>query len=141
MKTFPDMTVTFDKLGRGTPDGGRSSCDAVFYWTLTRTNSGPRSIENAFESADMNFGNSTMMDSSGNQKATLTVRSTIVSSSTESTWVGAIDLNRLYCFLFVRLIQPPLQRSSVRSAHKIFADDHCLGSIQTVTACRMRMCF
>ena len=41
MKTFPDMVVTFDKLERGTPDGGRSSCDAVFHWTLTGTNTGP----------------------------------------------------------------------------------------------------
>jgi predicted ester cyclase len=41
MKTFPDMTVMFDKLERGTPDGGRSSCDAVFDWTLTGTNTGP----------------------------------------------------------------------------------------------------
>jgi len=41
MKTFPDMTVTFDKLECGAPDGGRSSCDAVFHWTLTGTNTGP----------------------------------------------------------------------------------------------------
>jgi predicted ester cyclase len=40
MTTFPDMTVTFDKLERRTPDGGRSSCDAVFHWTLTGTNTG-----------------------------------------------------------------------------------------------------
>jgi predicted ester cyclase len=41
MRTFPDMTVTFDKLECSTLDGGRSSCDAVFHWTLTGTNTGP----------------------------------------------------------------------------------------------------
>jgi hypothetical protein len=41
MHDFPDMTVTFDKLERSTPHGGRSSCDAVFDWTLTGTNTGP----------------------------------------------------------------------------------------------------
>ena len=40
MKTFPDITVTFDKLERRMSDGGRSSCDAVFHWTLTGTNTG-----------------------------------------------------------------------------------------------------
>ena len=41
MRDFRDMTVTFDKLERSTPDGGRSSCDAVFHWTLTGTYTGP----------------------------------------------------------------------------------------------------
>jgi predicted ester cyclase len=41
MHDFPDMTVTFDKLERSTPHGGRSSCDAVFHWSLTGTNTGP----------------------------------------------------------------------------------------------------
>jgi predicted ester cyclase len=41
MTRFPDMTVTFDKLERGTPDGGRSSCDTVFHWTITGRNTGP----------------------------------------------------------------------------------------------------
>ncbi|HEV3099628.1 MAG TPA: ester cyclase [Candidatus Udaeobacter sp.] len=41
MKTFPDMIVTFDKLECSTPDGGRSSCDAVFHRTLSGTNTGP----------------------------------------------------------------------------------------------------
>jgi len=41
MKTFPDMIVRFDKLECSTPDGGRSSCDAVFHWTLSGTNTGP----------------------------------------------------------------------------------------------------
>jgi predicted ester cyclase len=35
------VIVTFDKLERSTPDGGRSSYDAVFHWTLTGTNTGP----------------------------------------------------------------------------------------------------
>jgi predicted ester cyclase len=41
MKTVPDMIVTFDKLECSTSDGGRSSCDAVFHWTLNGTNTGP----------------------------------------------------------------------------------------------------
>jgi predicted ester cyclase len=41
MTTFPDMVVTFDKLEHSTPHAGRSSCDAVFHWTLTGTNTGP----------------------------------------------------------------------------------------------------
>ena len=41
MTTFPDMVVTFDKLEPGSTDGGRSSGDAVFHWTLTGTNTGP----------------------------------------------------------------------------------------------------
>jgi predicted ester cyclase len=41
MTTFPDMTVTFDKLERSMSNGGRSSCDAVFHWTLTGTNAAP----------------------------------------------------------------------------------------------------
>jgi steroid delta-isomerase-like uncharacterized protein len=41
MRDFPDMTVTMDKLEPESPDGGRSSCDAVFHWTLTGTNTGP----------------------------------------------------------------------------------------------------
>ncbi len=41
MTTFPDMIVTFDKLERSRPDGEPSSCDAVFHWTLTGTNTGP----------------------------------------------------------------------------------------------------
>jgi len=41
MRDFPDMIVTMDKLEPESPDGGRSSCDAVFHWTLTGTNTGP----------------------------------------------------------------------------------------------------
>src|SRR5438046_10594826 len=41
MKTFPDMVVTMDDVSRDSELGGRSSCDAVFHWTLTGTNSGP----------------------------------------------------------------------------------------------------
>ena len=41
MRDFPDMVVRFDKLERSTPHGGQSSCDAVFHWTLTGTNTGP----------------------------------------------------------------------------------------------------
>jgi len=41
MTTFPDMVVIMDKLEPASRDGGRSSCDAVFHWTLTGTNTGP----------------------------------------------------------------------------------------------------
>src|SRR5437879_2373629 len=41
MSTFPAMVVTKDKVTHRPQDGGRSSCDAVFYWTLTGTNNGP----------------------------------------------------------------------------------------------------
>ena len=41
MRDFPDMIVTMDKVESESPDGGRSSCDAVFHWTLTGTNTGP----------------------------------------------------------------------------------------------------
>jgi predicted ester cyclase len=41
MRDLPDMVVTFNKLEPGSSDGGRSSCDAVFHWTLTGTNTGP----------------------------------------------------------------------------------------------------
>jgi predicted ester cyclase len=41
MRTFPDMVVTMDDVTHESPDGGRSSCDAVFHWTLTGTNTGP----------------------------------------------------------------------------------------------------
>jgi steroid delta-isomerase-like uncharacterized protein len=41
MTTFPDMVVTMDQMSRESRDGGRSSCDAVFHWTLTGTNTGP----------------------------------------------------------------------------------------------------
>jgi steroid delta-isomerase-like uncharacterized protein len=41
MTTFPDMVVTIDKVTHESPDGGRNSCDAVFYWTLTGTTTGP----------------------------------------------------------------------------------------------------
>ena len=41
MRDFPDMVVTFDKLACSAPHGGRSSCDAVFHWTLTGTNTAP----------------------------------------------------------------------------------------------------
>ena len=41
MKTFPDMIVTMDDVTRESKLGGRSSCDAVFHWTLTGTNTGP----------------------------------------------------------------------------------------------------
>jgi hypothetical protein len=33
--------VTFDKLEHSISDEGRSSCDAVFHWTLTGTNAAP----------------------------------------------------------------------------------------------------
>jgi uncharacterized protein (TIGR02246 family) len=41
MRTFPDMVVTMDDVLRDSELGGRSSCDAVFHWTLTGTNTGP----------------------------------------------------------------------------------------------------
>ncbi len=41
MRTFPDMIVTMDEVTRESELGGRSSCDAVFHWTLTGTNTGP----------------------------------------------------------------------------------------------------
>ena len=41
MTTFPDMIVTMDDVTRESKLGGRSSCDAVFHWTLTGTNTGP----------------------------------------------------------------------------------------------------
>jgi len=41
MKTFPDMIVTVDDVTLELKLGGRSSCDAVFHWTLTGTNNGP----------------------------------------------------------------------------------------------------
>ena len=41
MTTFPDMVVTMDDVTQDSELGGRSSCDAVFHWTLTGTNSGP----------------------------------------------------------------------------------------------------
>jgi predicted ester cyclase len=41
MTTFPDMVVTIDNVTPESPVGGRSSCDAVFHWTLTGTNTGP----------------------------------------------------------------------------------------------------
>ena len=42
MRDFPDMIVTMDNL----KTGGRSSCDAVFHWTLIGTNTGPRGTGN-----------------------------------------------------------------------------------------------
>ena len=41
MRDFPDMVVTMDDVSREPELGGRSSCDAVFHWTLTGTNTGP----------------------------------------------------------------------------------------------------
>jgi predicted ester cyclase len=41
MRDFPDMVVTIDDVTPESPVGGRSSCDAAFYWTLTGTNTGP----------------------------------------------------------------------------------------------------
>ena len=41
MRTFPDMIVTMDDVTRESKLGGRSSCDAVFHWTLAGTNTGP----------------------------------------------------------------------------------------------------
>jgi steroid delta-isomerase-like uncharacterized protein len=41
MARFPDMVVTMDDVTREPELGGRSSCDAVFHWTLTGTNTGP----------------------------------------------------------------------------------------------------
>jgi predicted ester cyclase len=41
MRTFPDMVVTMDDVTHESKRGGRSSCDAVFHWTLTGTNTGP----------------------------------------------------------------------------------------------------
>ena len=41
MRTFPDMVVTMDDVTQDSEPGGRSSCDAVFHWTLTGTNTGP----------------------------------------------------------------------------------------------------
>jgi len=41
MRTFPDMVVTTDDVLHDSELGGRSSCDAIFHWTLTGTNTGP----------------------------------------------------------------------------------------------------
>jgi uncharacterized protein (TIGR02246 family) len=41
MRTFPDMVVTMDDVSHESRLGGRSSCDAVFYWTLNGTSTGP----------------------------------------------------------------------------------------------------
>jgi predicted ester cyclase len=41
MRTFPDMIVTMDDVKSESQVGGRSSCDAVFHWTLTGTNTEP----------------------------------------------------------------------------------------------------
>ena len=41
MTTFPDMIVTMDDVTHESKLGGRSSCDAVFHWTLTGTNTAP----------------------------------------------------------------------------------------------------
>ncbi len=41
MRDFPDIVVTMDDVTREPELGGRSSCDAVFHWTLTGTNTGP----------------------------------------------------------------------------------------------------
>ena len=41
MRTFPDMVVTMDDVLRDSELGGRSSCDAIFHWTLTGTTTGP----------------------------------------------------------------------------------------------------
>jgi predicted ester cyclase len=41
MTTFPDMVVTMDDVTHESKLGGRSSCDAVFHWTLTGSNTGP----------------------------------------------------------------------------------------------------
>jgi hypothetical protein len=41
MKTFPDMVVTMDDITHESKLGGQNSCDAVFHWTLTGTNTGP----------------------------------------------------------------------------------------------------
>src|SRR5438046_1180049 len=45
MTTFLDMVVTIDDVTPESPVGGRSSCDAVFYWTLTGINTGPGGTE------------------------------------------------------------------------------------------------
>ena len=41
MRDFPDIVVTMDKVTHESKLGGRSSCDAVFHWTLTGKNTGP----------------------------------------------------------------------------------------------------
>src|SRR6266478_4488734 len=41
MTTFPDMVVTMDDVTHESKLGGRSSCEAVFHWTLIGTNNGP----------------------------------------------------------------------------------------------------
>jgi predicted ester cyclase len=41
MRDLPDMVVTMDDVLRDSELGGRSSCDAIFHWTLTGTNTGP----------------------------------------------------------------------------------------------------
>src|SRR5436305_7610483 len=40
MRTFTNMVVTMDDVLRDSELGGRSSCDAIFHWTLTGTNTG-----------------------------------------------------------------------------------------------------
>src|SRR5437764_13347290 len=41
MRDLPDMVVTMDDVSHEPELGRRSSCDAVFHWTLTGTNTGP----------------------------------------------------------------------------------------------------
>ena len=41
MRTFTNMVVTMNDVLRDSELGGRSSCDAIFHWTLTGTNTGP----------------------------------------------------------------------------------------------------
>src|SRR5213082_3088901 len=41
MRDLPDMIVTMDDVTHEPPPAGRGSCDAVFHWTLTGTNTGP----------------------------------------------------------------------------------------------------
>ena len=41
MRDLPDMIVAMDDVLRDSELGGRSSCDAIFHWTLTGTSTGP----------------------------------------------------------------------------------------------------
>jgi predicted ester cyclase len=41
MRDLPDMIVTMDEVSHKSKLEGQNSCDAVFHWTLTGTNTGP----------------------------------------------------------------------------------------------------
>ena len=82
MRDLPDMIVTMDDVTHEPELGGRSSCDAVFHWTLTGTNTGPGGSGKRVRISGYELwkiGN----DSSQNRRAISMLRSTNVSSSTD----------------------------------------------------------